>query len=115
MSTISIRPAEKGTAIVTLTFTDEDGKGVVPKSAQWQLMTTDGTIVNGRSFAECSFTGTEVVLSGDDLAIYGTTDSGYRLFAIHAVYDSDAGSDLPLNDEVRFKIQRLVSQVDESL
>lgn len=113
MSTISIRPNEKGTAIVTLTFVDEDGAVVVPTSAAWQLMRLDGTIVNERSFANCPFSGTEVVLSGDDLAIYGTTDNGVRVFGVQAVYDSDTGTGLPLNDEVNFKIQRLLSQGDD--
>ena len=114
MSTISIRPNEKSTAIVELTFTDEDGLVVVPTSAEWQLQKTDGTIVNERSFDNCSFSGTEVVLSGDDLAVFGTTDNGKRVFAVQAVYDSDAGSDLPLNDEVTFRIQKLLRQVDET-
>lgn len=69
MSIISIMPNEKGTAIVTLTFTNENGAVVVPISAAWQLMKTDGSIVNGRAFADCSFSGTEIVLSGNDLAI----------------------------------------------
>lgn len=115
MSTIAVRPREKGTAIVTLTFTDEDGAVVVPTSAAWQLMRLDGTVVNERSFANCAFIGTEVALSGDDLAMFGTTDNGKRVFAIQAVYNSDAGNNLPLNDEVTFKIQKLLSQVDETL
>ena len=112
MSTISIRPKEKSTAIVTLTFVDEDGAVVVPTSAAWQLQKLDGAIVNNRSFANCPFSGTEVVLSGDDLAVFGLTDNGVRVFAVQAVYDSNMGAGLPLNNEVKFKIQRLLSQTD---
>ena len=109
MIKLTTEPNEKGTAIITLTYTDEDGATVVPETAAWQLMKKDGTIVNNRSFANCTFTGTTVVLSGDDLQLFASDDKK-RIFAIHATYNSDAGSNLPLNDEVQFKIDDLVSQ-----
>ena len=110
--TISVKPNEKGTAIVTFTFTDEDGEAVVPATSAWQLMKTDGTIINSRSFANCSFIGSEIVLSGDDLAIFGPSDSGVRIIAFQGTYDSSSGSGLRLNDEERFTIEKLVSQTD---
>jgi hypothetical protein len=109
MITLEERPNEKGTAVFTIAFTDEDENAVVPNTAAWQLMKTDGTIVNERSFENCSFTGDAVVLSGDDLQLFDN-DSKKRVFAIHATYNSTAGDDLPLNDEVMFKITDLVSQ-----
>ncbi len=108
------KPAEKGTAVITLAFVDEDGTTVVPTGLAWQLMKTDGTVINGRTFAIGSFSGTEVVLSGDDLVIFGDSDSGYRVFSVQGVYDSDAGTDLPINAELKFAIDRLLGQVDES-
>lgn len=109
---ISVTPSEKGTAIVTLAFTDEDGTTVVPTSLAWQLMRTDGTVINSRTFALGSFAGTTVVLSGDDLAMFGATDRGVRVFSVQGVYDSDAGTGLPLKGECRFKIDALLGQAD---
>jgi len=109
---ITVKPNEKGTAIVTFTFTDEDESVVVPTANAWQLMDVSGNVINSRSFAACGFTGTEIVLSGDDLAMFGVLDTGVRIIAYQGTYDSDAGSDLPLNDEELFRINALVSQVD---
>lgn len=115
MITLSVKPKENSTAIITLTFTDKDGIEVMPVSAAWQLQNHDGIVINGRSFENCPFLGNEVVLSGNDLAIFGATDSGYRIFAVEVVYHSKAGNYLPLTDEIRFRIQRLISQVDLDL
>jgi len=109
---IEIRPSEKGTAVVTLVFTDEDGAAVVPTGLAWQLMRSSGVVVNNRTFALGSFSGSTIVLSGDDLAIFTGGDSGYRILSIQGVYISSAGSDLPLKGECKFTIDRLVGQVD---
>lgn len=109
---IEIQPAEKGTAVVTLSFTDEDGNTVVPSSLAWQLMRTDGTVVNNRTFANCSFTGNTIVLSGDDLAIFAGRDSGRRILSIQGSYDSNAGTGLPIKGECSFSISRLMGQAD---
>lgn len=109
-----IKPNEKGTAVVTLTFTDEDGVSVTPSSLEWQLMRGDGTIINNRSFANGSFSGDTIVLSGDDLAVFGNRDNGSRVLSIQGEYDSSAGNGLQLKDECQFNIQRLLGQTDES-
>ena len=109
MITLITKPNERGTAVFTIAFTDENDNTVVPNTAAWQLMQTDGTVVNERSFENCSLTETTVVLSGDDLQLFDNDDRE-RIFAVQATYDSDVGSDLSLNDEVKFKITNLVSQ-----
>lgn len=117
IQTISITPFEKGTAIVTIAPTDEDYAALVfgeLTNPQWQLMKTDGTVVNGRTFAASSMTSLEFVLSGDDLAIFGDSDRGNRVLSFYATYDSTAGSDLPLVGECTFNVQRVLGQVDES-
>jgi hypothetical protein len=115
-TTISVKPSERGTAIVEMLFTDEKSNVVTPTSLKWQFMRTSGVVINNRSFANCPFTATggeaEVVLSGDDLAIFGSSDSGIRLFSVQGVYDSTAGTGLPLTDELIFAIQPLLGQVD---
>ncbi len=113
-TSISVQPSEKGTAVVSLAFTDEDGTTIVPASLAWQLMETDGTVINSRTFAVSTFSGTQIVLSGLDLAIFGSSDSGIRVLSIQGVYDSSAGSALPLKGECKFSIDRLLGQTDES-
>ena len=113
---ISIKPNELGTAVITMSFTDEDDAAVTPTSLQWQLMKSGGTIVNDRAFADNAFTAlageATVVLSGDDLAMFGD-GSGRRVFSIQGVYDSTAGSGLPIKDEAVFVIQQLLGQTDQ--
>ena len=108
MITLSTEPNEKGTAVFTVTFTDEDGATVVPTEAAWQLSKTNGDIVNSRSFDNCTFTGSTVVLTGDDLQLF-SSDNRYRIFAVQATYDGTV-DDMQITDEVRFKINNLISQ-----
>lgn len=112
---ISVKPAENGTAKVTLSPTDEDGDVLTVEqltTPQWQLMKKDGTIINNRSFALCSLSALIFRLSGDDLAFFGGTDSGWRYLALKATYDSNLGSDNSLNAECKFQVQNLLSQTD---
>lgn len=114
---ITIEPAEKGTAVVTIAPTDEDGNALTIgqlTTPAWQLMKSDGTIINNRSFANCALTALSWVLSGDDLAIFGSSDSGLRVLSFQARYDCTLGSNQPLNDECKFAIDKLVGQEDES-
>ena len=116
MSAITIsttKPSEQGTAVITMAFTDEDAATVTPTSLAWQLMRSDnGTIINSRTFALGSFSGTEIVLQGDDLAAFGSSDTGGRLFSVQGVYDSSAGSNLPINAELSFSVDKLLGQAD---
>lgn len=102
-------PNERGTGVFTLEFLSETDQVIVPVTAAWQLMWTDGTVVNNRSFANCPFTGTTVAISGDDLQLFDNDDRR-RIFAIQATYNSKAGVNLSLNDEVMFRINNLISQ-----
>jgi len=112
---ISIKPSEKGTAVVTIYPVDEDGIALTfgqLNNPQWQLMKTNGTVVNDRTFALSALTGLSWVISGDDLAIFGSRDSGNRVISFQAAYDSSAGTDLPLTAECVFTIDKLVGQTD---
>lgn len=135
MSAITVipeKPAEKGTAVFEIYYTDEDGTNVVPTGCAWQLMRSDGTIIgedpDDRTFAKSTFTcddtfvnnagvsvtGKILVISGDDLAVFGGTDNCERVLSVQGTYSSDAGSNLPVNGECEFEIDRLLGQVDES-
>lgn len=116
IQSIDIQPSEKGAAVVTIAPTDENGNTLTIgqlKSPAWQLMKKDGTVINNRSFSLCAITSLTWVLKGDDLAMFGNQDSGYRRLSVQALYDSDVGTDLPLNDECSFYIKRLLGQADE--
>ena len=113
--TITIQPNEQGTAKVTLTPTDEDGTALIftdLTAPEWQLMKTDGTVVNSRTFTASSLTSLIFALTGDDLAIFGDDDAGHRVISFQATYDSSLGSGLPLKGECRFTIGRLLGQTD---
>lgn len=98
---------EQGTTALNVSFKDERNKDVIPKTQSWQLMKLDHTVLNNRTFENGSFTGNIVVLSGDDLAIFGDDDTRFRIFAVKATYDSTLGNDLPCNCEIEFVITRL--------
>jgi hypothetical protein len=50
----------------------------------------------------------DIVLSGADLALSGARDTGGRVLTVEAVYDSTEGLNLPLKDDVNFRIVPLV-------
>ena len=108
---ITTNAREKGTYVVTLTFTDEDGNSVVPDSIAWTLMNRNsGTIINSREDVAIATpaASVDVVLSGDDLQILtDEEDYGRRVLLVEAVYDSDAGNNLPLKTEAYFQINDL--------
>lgn len=112
---ITIRPAEKGTAVVTLAPVDEDGVALTFGqliNPEWQFMRTDGTVVNARTFAASALTSLEFVLTGDDLALFGSSDNKRRVVSFQATYDSTAGNGLPLIAECMFAIDPMIGQAD---
>lgn len=111
MIEIDIKPAEKGTVVLTVGFLDEDKVAVVPSSITWHLTDINGITVNG--LVDQSFTPPaeviEIVLTGDDLALGGTPVGFTRVFSVTAPYNSTLGS-LVINEEARFDIENLVKQ-----
>ncbi len=105
----SDKAVEKSTFIITASFTDENGDAVIPNSIKWTLSDSSGDIMNSREDIEILTPAATVtiVLSGLDLAIIDTDLN--RFLAIEAEYDSALGSDLPLNEELQFKIRPLVN------
>jgi hypothetical protein len=112
---ISVEPNEKGTAVVTIAPTDEDDTALVftdLTDPKWQLMRSDGSVVNDRTFALCAMTALTFVLSGDDLAIFGPWDDRERILSFSATYNSTNGTGLPLVAECSFTVSRVTGQVD---
>ena len=71
-----------------------------------------GTVINGKTFATNSLTSLVFALTGDDLAIFDSNDTGWRVLAFQATYASSLGSGLPLKGECTFEISKLTNVVD---
>ena len=96
---------ERGTYVVTTTFTDESGESIVPASCTWSLRNNAGQIVNSRSsVATVLATAITIILTGDDL-LYEPTVNTFRTLTIEATYNSSIGSGLPLIDEYTIPIR----------
>ena len=113
---ITVTLSELGTGKVVLAPTDEDGTALAIgdlTAPKWQLMRTDGTVVNSRTFAAGTLSSLTFALTGDDLAIFGDDDNAHRVLSFQATYDSDLGEGLPLKSECKFPINRLLGQTDQ--
>ena len=100
---------ERSTAVFKVSFTDESGAPVVPKSAVWSLVDVDSNIINSREkVVIASAAEVNIVLSDDDLQIIDPTKAyEYRWLVVEAVYTSIYGTDLTLKDEIKFKVCNL--------
>lgn len=100
---------EQSTYIIQVSFKDEAGVAVVPKSAVWTLSDKDSVVINLRDQVVVTPLAATVpiVLTGDDLVL--ATDAN-RFVLVEAVYDSATyGNDLQLREEFSFKIGNLVT------
>jgi hypothetical protein len=98
---------EKGTFVVTFSFTDSAQNPVTPISAKWTLTDRAGTIINGRSEVVISALAptVSITLSNLDLASYGT--DALRVITVEYVFTSTEGSNLPMAGEALFSIADL--------
>ena len=111
--------AEKGTAIVTVSPVDDNGIALTfaqLTNPEFQLMNTDGTVINDRTFANSAMTSLQFVLSGDDLAIFGDSDRGNRVLSFSAQYtgtlDDSTSFIGNIVAEGVFNVFRVLGQVD---
>ncbi len=109
--TLELHANEKGTYKMTAAFTDSAGNAVTPDTIIYTLTNVEGTIINSREAVSVTpATSVNVTLSGHDLAMQsGESGSVERIFTLEAVYDSDEGSNLPLNEEAIFIIDPLLN------
>lgn len=108
LSTLSEPAMEQGTYIVTAACTDDAGSAVTPDTLTWTLTDTTGAVVNSRQDVaiETPSTSNNIVLSGDDLAVSGTTRRTLVL-TVEGTYTSDAGVGLPLTDAIKILVEPL--------
>lgn len=103
---------EKSTYTITISFTDEDGNSVIPSTMVWSLVDINGKIINEREEVSIDSPSTSetIVLTGDDLQILETEarrSSVKRWIVLEGTYNSDAGNNLHLRDQVQFPIINL--------
>lgn len=102
---------EESTFVITCSFTDENSVAVVPSAVIWMLTDENGMIINNRSGVSVTSLASsiDIVLSGDDLAITGTSKQSVRILTVKATYDSTLGTGLPLKESLRFVVKNLVA------
>ena len=101
------KAVEGSTFVVTLSFTDENGQSVVPNTLSFSLTDLRGNFINDRkNISITPAASVDILLSGADLMV---TDGKKRILYISGTYNSDAGNNLPLKDEVNFEIENLVN------
>ena len=111
--------AEKGTAIVTISPVDDNGTSLTfaqLTSPEWQLMNTDGTVINDRTFENSAMASLQFVLSGDDLSIFGDSDRGNRVLSFRAQYTGTLDDSTSFTGNIVaegvFNVFRVLGQVD---
>ena len=107
-TTITVTPAEEGTAKVAVSaFTDEAGTSVTPSAITWTLTDRRGTVINARTAVSVTpAASVAFLLTGDDLAV--TTDtSTVRHLLITWTYNSTLGNGLVGRAVAIFSIEEL--------
>ena len=104
---LTVMPAEKGTAKVAVTFTDETGASATPSAVTWTLTDTSGNVINSRLDVTATPGATVTfAMSGEDLAVTG--NDVRRVLLIEWTYTSSLGSNLPGKAQAFFSIEELV-------
>lgn len=105
---LETKAVEKGTYVISASFTDEDGAAVTPNvGLKWTLTDGRGTVINERQDVPLTpATSVDILLQGDDLTL-AEGEGNERAVTIEGTYNSSLGSNLPLSDEVRFRIASL--------
>tara|TARA_Y100000593_G_C4294458_1_gene329893 strand:- start:1007 stop:1354 length:348 start_codon:yes stop_codon:yes gene_type:complete len=105
---------EGSTFVVNVVLDDENGSVITPASMTWGLFDNEGNVINSRSSVAVSTPGlsTDIVLSGDDLSLNGSTSLRVeRVLRVNATYnpaDSSLGTGLPIKQEFHFFVHNLI-------
>jgi hypothetical protein len=99
---------EQGSATFKCVFKDEDGSSVVPTSINWDLTALDGSVIAYNQSVSVPASTTYITISGSNFRILEGEDRwGERLLTIRATYNSTYGTGLPLNKQIKFRVQNL--------
>ena len=116
---------EQSTFVVIAPFRDEEGTAVTPNTGlTWSLFRLDGTAVNSRTDVSIiPSASVAIVLSDADLEIFEddpieevyihgigkmNMQYGVRVVSVSGTYNSSAGNDLPIRDQVLFRVVNLI-------
>ena len=99
---------EEGTAIFRVVCTDEYKALVTPATMAWDLTALDGTVIAYNQVIAPLNSTMYVPVFGSNLRILEGEDSfGERLITFRGTYNSTNGIGLPLNKQIKFKVQNL--------
>jgi len=102
---LTTKANDKSTFVINCTFKDEDNLAVIPNVITWTLTDEDGTVINSRTAQSVTpGASVDIALSGDDLK---RSDGAIRILTVEATYNSSLGNNLPLKDQVKFRISDL--------
>ncbi len=116
---------EQSTFVVIAPFKDESGAAVTPNTGlTWSLFRLDGTVVNSRTNVSITpGSSVAIVLSDADLEIFAddpieevyihgigkmNMQYGIRVVSVSGTYNSSAGNNLPIKDQVLFRVVNLI-------
>lgn len=108
-TTLEARAVEKSSYTITAAFTDELDAAVIPNAGlTWTLTDGAGNVINNRSNVDLTEAASvDITLSGNDLAL--GNNGNKRIVTVQGTYNSAAGSNLPIKDQVIFYIDGLVA------
>lgn len=107
---LATHAVEEATFGIRCVFKDENDNALTPQSMTWTLTDRDGTVINSRDgIAVVNPSSTQTItLSGEDLALQGTSDSRLRRLLVEITFNSNLGNELPLKDSAEFEIDDLI-------
>jgi len=100
---------EKSTGKVTVTFTDEEGDPVQPKTLFKTITDLSGNQILARAEITSGLAASmDILISGNDI-IVPVDGLGHIVLLLEGTYDStNLGNGLPLNDECRIPVNDLI-------
>lgn len=99
---------EESTAIFRLVFKDEDGALVAPATLNWDLTALDGTVIAYNQAVISLASTVYIPVYGSNMRMLAGEDSyGERLITFRGTYNSTRASNLPINKQIKFRVQSL--------
>lgn len=99
---------EESTAVFRLVFKDEEGALIAPSTLYWDLTALDGTVIAYNQPVAGLASTVYLPIYGAQMRILAGEESyGERLITFRGTYNSTRGTNLPLNKQIKFRVQNL--------